>query len=136
LYSPVVGRDLAPSREDCLPPHLQSWLLIARPVSCAMFARYQHARAVQEWVEARKAQGVEFVLDFLPPYSPNLNLIERQWKFLRKHALQQWHATYEAMQAAVAKVLDNLQDYRQELTALMAERLHLVPAMPTKTAPV
>jgi hypothetical protein len=37
----------------------------------------QHARAVREWVEAQKAQGVEFVLDFLPAYSPNLNLIER-----------------------------------------------------------
>jgi transposase len=99
-------------------------------------ARYQHARAVREWVEARKTQGVEFVLEFLPPYSPNLNLIERLWKFLRKHALQQWHATYDAMQAAVAKVLDNLQAYGGELTTLMTERFHLVPAMPVGAVPV
>ena len=99
-------------------------------------ARYQHARAVREWVEARKAHGVEFVLDFLPAYSPNLNLIERLWKFLRKHALQQWHATYEAMQAAVAQVLDNLQAYREELTTLMTERFRLVPEMSVETAPV
>jgi transposase len=99
-------------------------------------ARYQHARAVREWVEVRKAHGVEFVLDFLPAYSPNLNLIERLWKFLRNHALQQWHATYEAMQAAVASVLDNLQEYREELTALMTERFHLVPEMPVETVPV
>jgi transposase len=99
-------------------------------------ARYQHARLVREWVEVQKAHGVEFVLDFLPAYSPNLNLIERLWKFLRKHALQQWHATYEAMQAAVAKVLDNLHAYRDELTTLMTERFHLVPAMPVETAPV
>jgi transposase len=99
-------------------------------------ARYQHARAVREWIEAQKAQGVEFVLEFLPAYSPNLNLIERLWKFLRKHALQQWHATYEAMQAAVAKVLDHLDDYREELTALMTERFHLVPEMPAETMPV
>jgi transposase len=99
-------------------------------------ARYQHARAVREWVEARKAQGVEFVLEFLPAYSPNLNLIERLWKFLRKHALQQWHPTYEAMQAAVAKVLDNLHAYRDELTTLMTERFHLVPQMPMETVPV
>jgi transposase len=99
-------------------------------------ARYQHARAVREWVEAQKAQGVEFVLDFLPAYSPNLNLIERLWKFLRKHALQQWHPTYEAMQAAVAQVLDHLQDYREELTALMTERFHRVPAMSAETVPV
>jgi transposase len=51
-------------------------------------ARYQHARAVREWVEAEKAHGVEFVLDFLPAYSPNLNLIDRLWKFLRMHAPQ------------------------------------------------
>jgi transposase len=99
-------------------------------------ARYQHARAVREWVAAQKEQGIEFVLDFLPAYSPNLNLIERLWKFLRKHALQQWHATYEAMQAAVAKVLDHLEDYREELAALMTERFHLVPEMPAETVPV
>jgi len=99
-------------------------------------ARYQHARAVREWVEAQKVQGVELVVDFLPAYSSNLNLIERLWRFLRKHALQQWHATYEAMQAAVAKVLDHLEDYWEELTALMMERFHLVPEMPVETVPV
>jgi transposase len=99
-------------------------------------ARYQHARAVREWVEAQKAQGVEFFLDFLPAYSPNLNLIERLWKFLRKRALQQWHATYEAMQAAVAQVLNHLEDYREELAALMTERFHLVPEVPAEAVPV
>jgi transposase len=99
-------------------------------------ARYQHARAVQAWVAAQKEQGTEFVLDLLPPYSPNLNLIERLWKFLRKHALQQWHATYEAMQAAVARVLDHLQDYREELKSLMVERFLLVPEMPAEVVPV
>jgi transposase len=76
------------------------------------------------------------VLTFLPAYSPNLNLIERLWKFLRKHALQQWHASYEAMQAAVAKVLDHLEDYREELTVLMTERFHLVPERPAEAVPV
>jgi len=42
----------------------------------------------------------------------------------------------EAMQAAVARVLDNLQDYRDELTTLMVERFHLVPEMPVETVPV
>jgi transposase len=99
-------------------------------------ARYQHARAVRAWVAAQKAHGVEIVLDFLPAYSPNLNLIERLWKFLRQHALQQWHASYEAMQAAVARVLDHLEDYREELTALMTERFHLVPERPAEAVPV
>jgi hypothetical protein len=43
--------------------------------------------------------------------------------------LQQWHASYEAMQAAVAKVLNHLEGYREELNAVMMERFHLVPEM-------
>src|SRR5215831_12019484 len=51
------------------------------------------------------------------------------------HALQHWHATYEAMQAAVAKVLDHLEDYREELAALMTERFNWGPEMPAETVP-
>ena len=45
-------------------------------------------------------------------------------------AQQPGHATYEARQAAVAQVLDHLEDYREELTLLMTECFHSVPAMP------
>jgi transposase len=64
-------------------------------------------------------------LEPLPPYSPNLNLIERLWKFLRKRALSRWHKTFEAMQAAVSAV-DHLSDYRSELNTLMTEEFHIV----------
>ena len=62
----------------------------------------------------------------LPAYSPNLNLIERLWKFLRKKALNRWHKTFEAMQSAVAEVLDHLGEYRDELATLMTERFAIV----------
>jgi transposase len=39
-------------------------------------ARYHHARLHKEW----RASHVEDVLDYLPPYSPELNPIERVWK--------------------------------------------------------
>ena len=58
------------------------------------------------WIaETKKDKGVTFDLKHLPAYSPNLNLIERLWKFLRKEALQKWHPTFEDMQKAVADVL-------------------------------
>ena len=63
---------------------------------------------------------------FLPAYSPNLKLIERLWKFLRKEALNRWHQTFEAMQAAVAAVLDHLERYRSELDSLMSEKFHIL----------
>ena len=91
-------------------------------------ARYQHAKILKEWIEqTRKQTGVTFDLKHLPAYSPNLNLIERLWKFLRKEALQKWHPTFEEMQRAVAEVLDNLPRYREPLTTLMTERFHLTP---------
>ena len=48
-------------------------------------------------------------------------LNERLWKFLRKEALQKWHATFEDMQQAVADVLDNLDRYKSEMDSLMTE---------------
>ncbi len=44
-------------------------------------ATYHHARLHKEW---REAHSVGFELDFLPPYSPELNPIERVWKLTRR----------------------------------------------------
>jgi len=85
-------------------------------------ARYYSKPCVKEWL----AKHPEFHLVNVPPYSPNLNLIERLWKFLRKKALQRWHNTFEEMQQAVADVLDNLGRYKQELDTLMSEKFHIL----------
>ncbi len=93
-------------------------------------ARYQHAKILKAWGEQTKAdRGVTFDLKYLPAYSPNLNLIERLWKFLRKEALQTWHESFEKMQEAVAGVLDNLPDYQEQMRTLMTERFHLTPEL-------
>lgn len=47
-------------------------------------ARYHHARLHKEWRE--KCQS-DFALDYLPPYSPELNPIERVWKLTRRRCL-------------------------------------------------
>ncbi len=86
-------------------------------------ARYYHTEVVKEWL----ARHPEFRLEPLPAYSPNLNLIERLWKFLRAKAFRQWHKAFEDMQAAVSAVLDHLQDYRDELTTLMTEKFQRHP---------
>jgi transposase len=89
-------------------------------------ARYYGKPCVKEWLAAHR----EFRLVPLPAYSPNLNLIERLWKFLRKKALSRWLRTFEEMQAAVAGVLDHLGDYRDELATLMVERFAIVEVEP------
>jgi transposase len=44
-------------------------------------ARWHHAKALQPWL--RQHRGA-LRLDFLPPYSPELNHIERVWKLTRR----------------------------------------------------
>jgi len=45
-------------------------------------ARYYRSRKVSEYLETSKIE-----LCFLPPYSPNLNLIKRYWKYFKKTLL-------------------------------------------------
>jgi transposase len=52
-------------------------------------ARYNHAKDVKIL-----AEKLWIKLLFLPPYSPNLNLIERVWKFLKKVLKNQYTSTF------------------------------------------
>jgi transposase len=85
-------------------------------------ARYYDSPVVKEWLKRHP----EFHLSQIPAYSPNVNLIERMWKFLRAKALSRWHKTFEDMQAAVSSVLDHLEEYRGELQTLMTETFHII----------
>ena len=95
---------------------------VAPQGAAARKALWYSKPVVKEWLSRHR----EFRLVFLPAYSPNLNLIERLWKFLRKKALNRWHETFEAMQGAVAEVLDHLDRYRPELDSLMTEEFHIL----------
>jgi transposase len=62
-------------------------------------AKYHHARAHQEW---RREQEPEFTLDYLPPYSPELNPVERVWKRTRRNCVH--NVFFPTLQALVEKV--------------------------------
>ena len=85
-------------------------------------ARYYDNPIVREWLRRHP----EFHLSQIPAYSPNVNLIERLWKFMRAKALCKWHKTFDDMQTAVSEVLDHLEDYRIELSTLMTETFHII----------
>lgn len=77
---------------------------------------------IREWMKSNPA----FQLEFLPPYSPNLNLIERLWGFMRKHAMQQFHPTFESMCKAIIDLLDNLSEHKADLDSLMNEKFEKI----------
>ena len=67
-------------------------------------AKYHHALLHKEW---RQEQEARFALDFLPPYSPQLNPIERVWKLLRRLCLHNEHfCNLTEVAAAVQPQLD------------------------------
>ena len=44
-------------------------------------ARFHHTAVLQPWLDDHRSR---LQLDFLPPYSPDLNPIERVWKLTRR----------------------------------------------------
>ncbi len=79
-------------------------------------ARYQRCAAVE--AEAKR-WGI--VLLFLPSYSPNLNVIERLWRFTKKKALRGKHyADFATFRAAIDECLNRIPtDHREALASLM-----------------
>ena len=79
-------------------------------------ARYQHCNLVKEI-----AKDLGITLLFLPSYSPNLNVIERLWKFVKKKCL--YNVYYETFDLFIAGINDCLRrvetDYKEELETLM-----------------
>jgi transposase len=68
-------------------------------------ARYQRCALVQEL-----AQALRIELLFLPAYSPNLNLIERLWKFVKKECLCcRYYEDFARFKAAIVECLEGIE---------------------------
>lgn len=79
-------------------------------------ARYQHCVLVMDL-----AKSLNIHLQFLPSYSPNLNLIERLWKFIKKQVLYGRHyGTFAEFRAAIDGCLAKIPtEHRAALKSLM-----------------
>lgn len=87
-------------------------------------ARYYRSGLVMEFLQENTR--MKFV--FLPPYSPNLNLIERIWKFVKKKvAYNKYYEEFSVFRRKFLYRLNNLETFEQELETLMTEKFQLFP---------
>jgi transposase len=90
---------------------------LAGPVTLVLDnARYQRNDAVRGLAGEL---GIELL--FLPSYSPNLNLIERLWRFTKRAAIYgKYHPTFTDFRAAVQDLLDGVPTtHAERLASLM-----------------
>ena len=94
-------------------------------------ARYQRCRLVQDL-----AQKLGIELLFLPSYSPNLNLIERLWRFVKKKALYSiYYKTYDDFQKAIDQCLEDLTTtHKRDIDQLMTHQFQTFANVPFLTA--
>jgi transposase len=79
-------------------------------------ARYQRCHFI-----VALAAGLGIELLFLPPYSPNLNLIERLWKFVKKECLySKYYEKFEPFKNAIVDCLAEADGkHKQKLSSLL-----------------
>ncbi len=82
-------------------------------------ARYQKCHIV---LELAKSLGIELL--YLPTYSPNLNLIERLWKFVKKDCLYStYYNDFTLFKQAISSCLAQTQTtHRAALDSLLSHR--------------
>jgi transposase len=82
-------------------------------------AGYHYSKAVQEYIKTSKIK-----LIFQPPYSPELNLIERLWKVFKKNVLyNKFYENYEDFKSACFGFFKNQVQHVKEIESIMGDGL-------------
>ncbi len=87
-------------------------------------ARYYRSKLVKSYLSGSKIE-----LIFLPAYSPNLNLIERYWKFFKKKVLyNQYYETFGEFKEACDSFFRKKKKFIPELKLLLTENFQIINA--------
>jgi len=85
-------------------------------------ARYYKSKLVAEYLQTSRIQ-----MEPLPPYSPNLNLIERFWKFFKKNVLyNRYYERFQDFRDASNAFLSGLDAHVPRLRTLLTENFQIV----------
>ena len=85
-------------------------------------ARYHYSKKVKAYLK-----GSRIKLVFLPSYSPNLNLIERLWKFFKKKVLyNKYYENVAEFRKACIKFFRNIGEYKKEVASFMTDNFEMI----------
>lgn len=110
---------------------LYEQLLAAHPDKTRIYvvcdnARYYKNKDLRQWLADKPICQV-----FLPPYSPNLNLIERFWKYLRQKIINStFYRTKGQFRTAVLDFFHRLPEFGRDLASLLTRKFHILDAQP------
>jgi transposase len=75
-------------------------------------ASYHKSKLVKEFVE----KNPKINLSYLPPYSPNLNLIERLWKFANENVVNlKYYHDFKHFKEQMLHFYNNITNYAEQL---------------------
>lgn len=87
-------------------------------------AKYYRAKLVKDYVENSRIK-----LMFLPAYSPNLNIIERLWKFFHKKiTINKYYEKYSDFRDNCLLFFRKLKKYKIELKTLLTDNFQILNA--------
>lgn len=85
-------------------------------------ASYNRCYEVQEFADDL---GIELI--YLPPYCPNLSLIERFWKFfIKKTVTNTYYDSYKKFFKSISNFLGNIGDYVEDLKSLITMNFEII----------
>jgi len=80
-------------------------------------AKYNHGKLFLEHLEQiSKEKGIKIEIIYLPPYTPNLNLIERLWKYSKNVILQFYYEEKEKFKSRIKEFFE--EDIKDKLIKL------------------
>lgn len=72
-------------------------------------------------------QDCRIKLIFLPPYSPNLNFIERLWKYMKKYIIGvKYREKFKEFEEDIRYFFDHILEYEEKLRPFIGTELHLI----------
>jgi transposase len=128
----VTNQDYINAESVCALLRAVAEAAVGRPITLVLDnARYQKCAVVQALAESL---GIELL--YLTSYSPNLNLIERLWRFLRKQSLDStYYEDFAQFTAAIDQCLDNLATvHKGEMATLLTHKFQMFEDVPLLAA--